>query len=207
LLEETRRVQLHGFTEGELEREKANILRQAEQALAEESKNESGRVVRRLISHFLRDNPLPSARQHLDMYRSMMPTITTAEVSALADRFVTDRNRVVILTAPAKEAANIPDSAALMSLLESAGGWMPDPYSDVDLSAPIVRGEFPEQPISDIRLDTLTGIQSWTRRYGIQVRAKPSDFRNDESIMNAYSPGGHSLVDDAQYPAASLASG
>ena len=61
LLDENQRVLQHGFTATELEREKANILRQAEQSVLEEAKLESARVVQRLINNFLDEAPIPNA--------------------------------------------------------------------------------------------------------------------------------------------------
>ena len=45
----------------------------------------------------------------------------------------------------------------------------------------------------------------WTLANGIRVCLKPTDFKNDEILFRAYSPGGHSLVPDADYVAASTA--
>ncbi len=207
LLEENRRVQLHGFTAGELEREKAVVRRQAEQAVLEASKSESSRLVRRMISHYLNKIPMPSEKQHLSMYESMLPTITLDEVGAVIRRLITDRNRVVLLTANASDAAMLPDSAALTAMLVQAATAQPAPYEDVDLSAPIVRGDFSPVAVRDIRVDTVTGIHAWTLANGIRVLARPTDFKNDEILMNAYSPGGHSLYPDALYPSASMAAG
>ena len=71
LLDENQRVLQHGFTDAELEREKANIMRQAEQSVLEEAKMESSRVVQRLVNNFLDENPIPDATQHyeIDVYK------------------------------------------------------------------------------------------------------------------------------------------
>lgn len=205
LLSENRRCQLYGFTEGELSREKAVVWRQAEQAMREADKNESSRIVRRMIGHFLNQIPMPSEHQHFAMYASMLPTITVAEVSAAMRRMITDQNRLILLTASAKDAALLPDSAALMQLVQDALNQTPAPYEDVDLSAPIVSGVFKAVAVTEVRQDTATGIYRWTLANGVCVEAKPTVFKNDEILMNAYSPGGHSLVQDSLYPAASMA--
>ncbi|MDQ3015817.1 MAG: insulinase family protein, partial [Bacteroidota bacterium] len=42
----------------------------------------------------------------------------------------------------------------------------------------------------------------WELPNGIKVSAKPTVFKNDEILMSAYSPGGHSLYDASKYPSA-----
>jgi zinc protease len=51
------------------------------------------------------------------------------------------------------------------------------------------------------------GLTIWTLSNGIRVFLKPTDFRNDEVLFSAWSPGGHSLVPDPRYIAAMTAAG
>lgn len=206
LLEENQRVRLHGFTQSELDREKAAILRQAEQSMLEQDKLESSRVVQRLVGHFLDNNPIPDARQHFELYESMMPTIQLGEINRFADQWITERNSVIIVTAPEKDKMILPDSAELISIMKEVYASHPAPYIDVDVSAPIISGEFISQPVLNIRFDSLLDIYHWEFANGIRVTAKQTSFRNDEILMSAYSPGGHSLYDDTLFPSARSAS-
>jgi zinc protease len=202
LLEENQRVLQHGFTESELQREKANLLRTAEQNVLEEDKLESNRLIGRLVYHYLDDNPIPNAQQVMEMYQSMMPTIQLDEVNHLAKKWITDHNRVIILTGPEKDKDILPDSARLQAMLDVVGSRNMEPYLDVDLSAPLLEGAFPETPILGYQVNDDLGLHSWELSNGIQITAKPTDFKNDEILMSAYSPGGHSIYPDAMYPSA-----
>jgi len=139
------------------------------------------------------------------MYESMLPTITTAETDAVIRRLLASRDRMILLTANAKDAGSLPDSAELAGLVTAMENETPAPYIDSDLSQPIVTGSFPPVAVTDETFDPSTGIHGWRLANGIRVQAKATDFRNDEVMMNAYSPGGHSLFDDKDYPAASMA--
>ncbi|MEO5907194.1 MAG: insulinase family protein, partial [Saprospiraceae bacterium] len=202
LLEENQRVLLHGFTQTELDREKAAILRQAEQNVLEQDKQESSRLVQRLVNNFLDNNPIPDATQHFDLYKSMMPTITVEEVSNLASKWITNRNKVVLVTGPSKDLALLPDSVELIRMMTEITNSKPAPYVDIDVSAPLLSGTFPPQAVLKVTHDTTYGINHWEFANGVHVSAKPTTFKNDEIIMNAYSAGGHSLYDDSMYPAA-----
>ncbi len=76
LTTELERVHRHGFTDGELERIKVELLRQTEQAAAEADKTESQRFARALMTHFLRGSPYPDAAQRLALARDLLPGIT-----------------------------------------------------------------------------------------------------------------------------------
>ena len=202
LLDENQRVLQHGFTDAELEREKANILRQAEQNALEESKLESSRVVQRLVYHFLEDNPIPSPTQHLEMYKSMIPTITKDEINQLAKKWITDRNRAIIITGPEKDLDMYPDSVTLIRLLKESSLKSMEPYKDVDVSAPLLPGTFPPNQIASATYDSALDVYHWSFANGVKVSAKATAFKNDEILMNAYSVGGHSLYNDKLYPSA-----
>ncbi len=206
LLEENQRVRLHGFTDTELEREKAAIMRQAEQNVLEQDKQESNRITGRLIYHFLEETPIPDASQTLDMYKSMMPTISTFEVSQLASRWITDRNRVIIVTAPEKDLALLPDSIKLIQIMNDISQKPMEAYVDVDVSAPLLAGSFPPTSVMDVTHDPILDIYRWQFANGVHVTAKPTEFKNDEILMSAYSPGGNSLYNLNLYPSSRSAS-
>ena len=206
LLEENQRVLLHGFTDTELEREKAAIMRQAEQNVLEQDKQESNRIVGRLISHFLVGTPIPDASQVLDLYKSMITTISLTEVSQLASQWITDHDRVIIVTGPEKDKGLLPDSTQLIKLLNDISQQSMKPYVDVDVSAPLLTGAFPPMKVMKMTYDSLLEIYQWEFANGVHVTAKPTTFKNDEILMSAYSPGGHSLYDMALYPSSRSAS-
>ncbi len=202
LLEENQRVLQHGFTTSELEREKASILRQSEQNVLEKDKQESNRLISRLVYHFLEDNPVPDASQHLELYKAMMPTITLDEVSAYASKWITSSNNMVLITAPAKDLGMLPDSIELIKMMQEVNKTSLKPYVDIDVSAPILSATLPELPVINMKHDTVLGLYEWDLPNGIKVKAKPTSFKNDEILMSAYSPGGHSLYDASKYPSA-----
>ncbi|MEP6647765.1 MAG: pitrilysin family protein, partial [Saprospiraceae bacterium] len=206
LLEENQRVLQHGFTDTELEREKAALMRQTEQNVMEQDKQESNRIVGRLISNFLKDTPIPDANQTLEMYKTMMPSITNFEVSKLASEWITDHDRVIVVTGPDKDLPLLPDSTTLITMLNDVSHKQMEPYVDIDVSAPILTGAFPPQKVINITHDTNLDVYHWEFANGVHVTAKPTTFKNDEILMSAYSPGGNSLYNLSLYPSARSAS-
>src|SRR5688572_820354 len=67
--------------------------------------------------------------------------------------------------------------------------------------------ENPPKPGKVVEAKTIPelGVTEWKLQNGVRVVVKPTDFANDEVRMAAFSPGGHSLVKDADFDSARFA--
>jgi zinc protease len=120
LLTEAIRVRQHGFTPSELERTKIQILRNAEQKYKEADKTESPRIAQNFVYNYLSDQPIPSAKQELAMTKQLLAGIQINEVNELVNKWITDNNTVVRLSAPEKEGVKIPSEQELLAVYKAA---------------------------------------------------------------------------------------
>lgn len=205
VLMEAARVQRHGFTDTELERAKQNLQRYLEAAYAEREKTESDRYADEYVRAFLEDEPIPGIETELRLTRELLPSIAVAEVNALVRKWMVDRNRVVVVQAPAKETVKIPSDQQILAVFDSVRGQDVAPYSD-DVAADKLVSELPApgRVVAERKLAAV-GITEWKLSNGARVLLKPTDFQADEIIMRAYSEGGASLVSDRDFLSASFA--
>ncbi len=202
LLVEGERVARFGFTESELEREKRELLRGMEQAFAEREKTESSSYASEYVRAFLYGEPIPGITYELELYKRFLPEIELAEVDRLASEWIVDRNRVLMINGPEKEGVRIPTAEQLAAVIAAVEDADITAYEDVASDAPLVE-ELPE-PGPVIGTETLdeVGITRWELANGVSVLLKPTDFKDDEILMRAYSPGGTSLApNDRHVPA------
>jgi len=205
LLTEAARVRQHGFAATELARIKKQSLRGMEQAYRERDKTQSGAFAGAYVSHLLTDDPIPGIEKNLELYRELLPGIKLEEVNALASAWRGGRNRVIAVSSPDKEGVTVPTEADLLAVFETVAQKQIDPYVDDVSDAPIVAVlPRPATITASDRIDTLD-VTRWKLSNGIEVFLKPTDFKNDQILFRSYSPGGHSLVDAADYIAASTA--
>ncbi len=208
MLTEVERARRHGFTPGELERAKAEYLRQSEQGAAEKDKTESQRFARAYQTHFLRGTPYTGPEQRLALARDLLPTITLAEVDARLREMVTTGSRVVTVEAPRREGLAVPGEAELAAILDGVAGRDIPAYVDATIDAPLVPAPPAPAAITARETDAVLGTTTWTLANGVRVVLKPTTFKNDEVLLWATSPGGSSLIlDDALYPRVSGAAG
>ena len=207
ILTELERARRHGFTAGELERARLELMRQAEQAAAEADKTESGRFARALQGHFLRGSPYTDAAQGLALTRELLPAITLAEVETRLRQITDGSSRVVTVEAPRKEGLAVPDEAALAAVAAAVAARDVPAYVDAQVDAPLVPRVPAPVTITARTHDEALGTTTWTLANGVRVVLKPTDFKNDEILMWTTSPGGSSLIlDDALYPKVTAAS-
>ena len=205
LFTEGERVVRFGFTETELERQKRNIMRGLERAVAEKENQPSAPLADEYTRNFTDKEPIPGIEYEAALHARFLPEITLAEINALAKDWVPDRNRVVMVNAPEKSGLTIPDEGKLTAVIASAVKKDLTAYVDAVGTQPLL--DAPPTPGAITRTSTKDayGITEWELSNGVKVVLKPTNFKEDEVLFRAFSPGGTSLASDQDFVAASTA--
>ncbi len=206
LLIEARRVDQFGFLQSELDRVKQNVLRSYERSYAERDKTQSASFVDEYIGNFLQGESIPGIEYEYELAQKLLPTITLADVNSLAKSWITDENRVVIAQAPDKAGVIQPTRAGILAAFTRASSatlaaWTETVSADNLVQTPPARGK-----VVSSRSLASVGAVEWKLSNGARVIIKPTDFKADEVLFSAYSPGGISLAADANYMSAAVAS-
>jgi len=206
LLNEAERVARFGFTATEFDRQKQDVLRNYEQYALEKENTESGQRAAEYIRNFLDAEPLPSADDEYALHKKFLPGITLDEVNKLAKEWFPDRNRIVIVEAPEKPGVVIPDQTKLAAVLKSAGSKDLKAYVDSASGSALLEGAPAAGTVTKTVTKEAIGVTEWELSNGVRVILKPTNFKEDEILFRATSPGGTSLATDADYATASSAS-
>ncbi|MFI5310630.1 MAG: M16 family metallopeptidase [Gemmatimonadales bacterium] len=206
LLEEAERVSRFGFTQTELDRQRVNLLRGLERAYAEREKTNSSSFASQYVASALTGAPFLGIAREQELAKALAPTITLAEVNALARTTMTEANRVVLVAAPESPEVRIPDAQAMLAVFDRARSAVLTAFVDSTTDAPLV-DEVPlaGRIVSERELPE-TGIHEWRLSNGARVLLKATDFKADEVVFGAQSPGGESLVPNVDVINADLAS-
>ena len=206
LLTEAERVARFGFTSTELERQKQAILRNYERLALEKENRESASRADEYVRNFLQDETLPSADDEYALHKRFLPGITLDEVNKLAREWFPDRDRTVIVRAPEKSGLVIPDQAKLAAVIKSVPTKDLKPYVDTVATAALLDSNPTPGSIVKTSTKDAIGITEWELSNGVKVVLKPTNFKEDEILFRATSPGGSSLASDKDYIPASTAS-
>ncbi len=197
LLTETERLSRFGFTATELDREKTSYLRGLDQMMTEEQKRQSGQLADEYVRNFTQAEPFPGLANEAAITRRVMPGITLAEMNGLAKEWMPEGNRVVLVSAPQKPGVTVPDEAKLAAAIKAAASAPLTPYADTTTSAPFFSATLRPGTVVRTSIRADAGIVEWELSNGVKVVIKPTTFKDDEVVFRAFSPGGMSLVADA----------
>ncbi len=197
LLVEARRVREHGFTSTELEREKLSALRDIEQAFIERDKVKSDLLAAEYTRNFLHSEPIPGIETEYNIFKKYIYGISLDEVHTLVDEWIKKKNRVIMISTPEKEGIQIPNENLLQQLLNEIGKIPVEPYQEKVIAEKLIdKLPKPGQVIGEKYIDELN-LTEWQLDNGVTVILKPTDFKNDEILFTAFSPGGTSLIPDS----------
>jgi zinc protease len=199
LLLETKRVQQFGFLESELQRTKTNMARGYERAYAEREKTESGSHVGEYVNNYLIGEAIPGIEYEYQLVQQLMPGITLADVNAASKSWITEKNRVIIASAPDKPGVTMPTEAQLLAVFNKAAAAPVTAYTETLSSDALVDPlPTPGTVVSETKKDAI-GVTEWKLSNGIRVLVKPTDFKADQILLTGTAEGGTSLAADADY--------
>lgn len=194
LLIETRRIIEHGFTETELDRAKRNALRGIEQAYRERNDISSRAFADEYVRAYLENEAIPGIPAERELYDELLPTIDLEDVNSLAETYLDDQNRVVMVSAI--ESEDLPEitESELEEAFRAAQLVEVAPYVDVEVAGEILQTVPVAGSIMESRPLEIDGAVEWRLSNGARIVLYPTDHRADEILFTAFSPGGTSTV-------------
>jgi zinc protease len=197
LLTEANRASRFGFTPPELQRTRAELLRQWEQIYAERTKETSADFAGRYVGNFLYGGPLLSTATEYALNRDLLPGITLAHVDSVARTALGTTDRTILVVAP--DTTRVPTRQALAAILDSAARAPLVAWADTVSDAPLLDRKPAPGRIVETRTIPEIGVTEWRLSNGVRVVLKPTDYKRDEIVLAGRSPGGTSLVPDSLF--------
>ena len=207
LLEENERVKRYGFQEGEFDRAKKSLMARLEKQYNDRDKRESGRIVGAYVSNYLEENPIPGLEWRYKTTKEILPGIKLEEISGLINNFLHDDNRVVVLTGPKKEGLKQVTEEEVRTLLKDVTTADIKAYQDEEVRSSLMEKMPTPGTVEESTSNPELGTTTLKLSNGATLTYKKTDFKNDEVLFSAYSPGGSSLYSDADYLATTYANG
>lgn len=199
---EVERIQRYGFTNAELARAKTELLRFYESAYSERNTTDSNSYVREYVGNFLEDEVIPGIGVEYELAQQLLPEITVDDVNGEATGLAGAENRTVVVIAPETDSAAVPDEAELADVLANVSTKEIEPPEEVTVDVELMPQVPAPAAIVARHIDEDLGTTEIELENGVRVIMKPTDFRSDEVLFTATSPGGTSLVADEHYPEA-----
>lgn len=192
LLYENKRMGDHGVSSSELKRAEKKVSAGYERRYTDRLKLNSAGLADLCQVEYLYGEPAVAIESEYKMAKAFLAEITPEEIRDLCKEYFTDRNRVVVITAPQREGVTYPSANEVQKLVGNFYREKTEPYTEQHLPETLMT-DIPV-PGKILREDTekRSGIVSWTLSNGARVLLKTGDF-NNTVIFRAVRDGGYSL--------------
>lgn len=196
LLTQVEKMRRYGFTQSELDRAWTEIESSYEKQYNERNSVRNINYTREYIRNFLDDEVIPGIEWEYKTLPILRQMIDLATLNQLAEGLITDENLIIAITAPEKEGVNLPSEQQIRSLLAESKSWEIAAPVEETIRTTLVEKAPKAGKIKKTAYNETLGTTEWTLSNGVRVILKPTNFKQDEIQMSAYSFGGTSTVAD-----------
>lgn len=192
LVRETERIKRFGFTPSEYERARTNILKSYENAYNNRDKQKNSSYSQEYVRNFTDSEAIPGIEYEYNMMNAIAPQIPVEAVNQTVAQLIGEKNLVISVSGPQKEGLTYPTADELIAVVNSVKAENIQAYKEEVSSEPLITTLPTPGKIVKVEKDETLGASVWTLQNGMKVILKSTDFKDDQILMTATSPGGYS---------------
>lgn len=190
LYREMRRIEIHGFTQGEYDDARNEYLSQLRKAATESDRISSRTLCSMFDRNYLDNEPMPSAAQEYALVQEIASQVDLPFLNFYCT-LMPKADLTVIGMLPLN--CTLPD---VVSIMEEVDNEDIQPYEDKKPPMPLMT-ELPERGTSEKVGDVIYGYEKYVMGNGSTVYIKDTDFNPNQIQIRAFSEGGTSLYGDS----------
>ncbi|MCO5233985.1 MAG: insulinase family protein [Chitinophagales bacterium] len=187
-----------GITKSEYDRASAEILNSYETALNEKDKTESANYAGEYVDYYLSGNASPGIEIENQLVQILLPTIALEEINEDFKKMITHKNTVVIITSPENSKSLLPTKERILEIQKEVAQSELKAIEEKEVTTQLLP-TLPQAGKISKKESASNGFEKWTLSNGATVWVKKTDFKNDEILVHAFSPGGSSLYADSDF--------
>ena len=199
---EMERMRRHGFTAGEFERAKQEILRWAERSYTNRNDVSNAEYAQRYLDNYAEGTPMMDAETEWMLDQQFINSLTVEQINeAYLQMVAPNQNLVILARSPKKEGVAVPTEAELLAIKAEVEASEIAPFEDNTVIEPLLNPslKLKGSKVKATATNDSLGYTEWTLKNGIKVVVRPSTLKADEVIIYATAKGGKSMLSDADY--------
>ncbi len=190
--QELQRAKKYGFTKTELDREKKILLSSIKKQYTNRNKISSNKIAYIFHNNFsVAKTPALSFEQKYELYKYFLPQINLNDVNNEIKQLVTDSNTVITLTGPKN--VKMPTEKQILDTYEAVKKEKLAAHKEKVLNKTLLAKEPIAGKVIKTTTDNITGTTTWILTNGIKVVLKPTNFKDNQILLKAFSKGGYTL--------------
>ena len=199
---EMERMRRYGFTAGEFERAKQEILRWAERSYTNRNDVSNAEYAQRYLDNYADGTPMMDAETEWMLDQQFINSLTVDQINeAYAQIATPNQNLVILARSPKKEGVVIPTEEEILAIKAEVEASEIAPYEDNTVIEPLIDPslKLKGSKVQGVETNESLGFTEWTLKNGITVVVRPSTLKADEVMIVASAKGGKSMLSDADY--------
>lgn len=203
---EYQRAFQNGFTKEELDRVKENMRTGYENQLKNKDKISNSNWAQQLQGYFLEASPVMSLEDEFEFVKNTLAKVDVDQVNKVFRAFPTEKNQVLTVSGPDKEEIKYPAESDYTAIIKNINQEKLTPYAETSSAATLVNEKLTVKPIlKTFEIKGIKAAKGYVLNNGAKVIIYPTTLAQDQILFSAFSPGGMSLVSEADLPSAQLA--
>lgn len=179
-----------GFMQSELVRSRDQLLSQYEKAYNERNNTKTSALGKELCRYFVDNDPAPGIETEYKLMQQMLPMLPVQAINEMVGEVLTPENQVIIVAEPTKDGGmKVVTKEEMVGSLQNALNAQYEAYVDEVITDPLINNAPKPGKITGEKAGEF-GTTVFTLSNGAKVIVKPTDFKQDEIIMDAYMEGG-----------------
>ena len=168
---ELERIRRHGFTEGELERAKNNVMKMQELAYNNRNDRKNGQYVKRYLDAFHKNTAMPDAETEWKLDSTIIAQLPLQAINQTIAQYITDHNQVLVVNVPKKEGVVNPIEAQLAEVLAKVKKAEIAPYADNTVKEPLIPADakLKGSAVKKESKNEALGATTWVLKNGLKV--------------------------------------
>lgn len=199
-LVEVEKLRRFGFTEGEVQRAKDNILQAYERAVEAASTRKNAEFVRPLLNNFFFNEPFLTPEQDLEMAKALCSQLSAQVLNQMLPQLLAEQNVLVLFNGPEKEGLANPSEAELAEIYAAVKNAEIAPNAEESINEPLLDETLLAGSKTKKEKTGIYGETVWTLKNGVKVIVLPTDYKKDQVIINLSMDGGKTLIATEDLP-------
>ena len=196
---EIEKMKRFGFTDGEVQRAKDNIISSFEQSVEAAPTRKNADFIYPLLYNFYDNEAFMTPETELQLAQMLCGNINASVLNQIAAQVVTDENMVILFNGPEKEGLANPTEQQILDVLAAVKSADIQANVEESVNEPFISGELKGAKVKKAK-ETIYGATEWTLKNGVKVVVLPTQYEKDQVMFNIQKDGGMTLVATEDVP-------
>ncbi|GAB2292506.1 hypothetical protein Dimus_026742 [Dionaea muscipula] len=206
ILVELARIRLYGFSDRETSIVRALLMSEVESAYLERDQMQSTSLRDEYLQHFLHNEPVVGIEFEAQLQKTLLPSISSSEVSKYAEKFRTSCSCVIKTIEPhasvtLDDLKKVVSKVTSLEEVENISAWDEDHIPEEIISTRPDPGSIAQQ-FEYVNI----GVTELILSNGMRVCYKQTDFLDDQVVFSGFAYGGLSELPGVDYFSCSMGS-